>query len=71
MIEKGFTGVMSCLQNLNEEPENWYPGGYPLVTMMTVELRKGHNKPVIRKALTNLKGQLFQLYQKEREEWGI
>ena len=59
LIEKGFTGVMSCLRNLSDEPENWLPGGIPLVTMMTVELRKGKNSPVIRKALTDLNGQLF------------
>jgi 6-phosphofructokinase len=41
LIEKGVTGVMSCIQNLTAEPENWVPGGYPLVTMMDVELRKG------------------------------
>ena len=45
---------MSCLRNLSDEPENWIPGGYPLVTMMKVERRKGQNKPVIKKALTDL-----------------
>lgn len=47
---------MSVLRNLKDKPENWIPGGYPLVTMMTVEKRKGKDKPVIRKALTDLNG---------------
>jgi hypothetical protein len=27
LIEKGFTGVMSVVRNLADEPEKWIPGG--------------------------------------------
>lgn len=53
---------MSVLRNLKESPENWIPGGFPLVTMMNVERRHGKDKPVIKKALTELDGGLFKLF---------
>ena len=45
---------MSVIRNLNEDPEKWQPGGFPLVTMMNVEVRHGKNKPVIKKALVEV-----------------
>ena len=56
IIEAGETGLMSCVKNLQNEPENWEAGGYPLVTMMNLERRGGKNKPVIKKALVELDG---------------
>ena len=53
---------MSCVRNLDKEPEEWLPGGYPLVTMMNLETRKGKRVPVIKKALVELKGPLFLAY---------
>jgi len=63
LIQKGFTGLMSCITNLKESATNWIPCGYPLVSMMNVELRKGKDVPVIRKALTELDGELFKYYK--------
>ena len=60
---------MSCIRYLDKNPEDWVPCGTPLVTMMTVERRKGADKPVIRKALTELKGELFQIFSQERDTW--
>jgi hypothetical protein len=60
---------MSCVRKLDNEPENWLPGGYPLVTMMNIEVRKGKPVPVIKKALVTLEGPLFKLYESRREEW--
>lgn len=37
--------------------------------MMNVEHRKGKDVPVIKKALTELDGELFQLFKAERERW--
>ncbi len=54
---------MSCITNLKESATNWIPCGYPLVSMMNVELRKGKDVPVIRKALTELDGELFKYYK--------
>ena len=71
IVQAGRTGLMSCVRNLENEPENWLPGGYPLVTMMNIELRKGKNVPVIKKALVELEGPLFKLYESKREEWAL
>ena len=62
---------MSCIRNLENEPEDWLAGGYPLVTMMNIEVRKGKKKPVIKKALVELEGPLFKLYESKREEWAL
>ncbi len=56
LIEKGITGVMSVIRNLDKKPTEWLAGGYPLVTMMDVEKRKGKDVPVIKKALVDLNG---------------
>lgn len=63
IIETGHTGLMSCIRNLNNEPEEWLAGGYPLITMMDLEVRKGKNVPVITKALVDLNGPLFGLFK--------
>jgi 6-phosphofructokinase len=36
IIQSGQTGLMSCVRNLEKEPEEWLPGGYPLITMMNI-----------------------------------
>jgi diphosphate--fructose-6-phosphate 1-phosphotransferase len=69
IIETGHTGLMSCIRNLSKEPEEWLAGGYPLVTMMDIETRKGKNVPVITKALVDLDGVLFGLFKSERGKW--
>lgn len=69
IIETGHTGLMSCIRNLNNEPEEWLAGGYPLITMMDLEVRKGKNVPVITKALVDLNGPLFALFKSERAKW--
>jgi len=45
--------------NLDQAPIHWEAAGYPLVTMMDVETRKGKDVPVIKKALVELDGPLF------------
>jgi 6-phosphofructokinase len=62
LIETKHTGMMSCIRNLHLAPEQWEASGYPLVTMMEVETRKGKDVPVIKKALVELDGPLFNIY---------
>lgn len=71
LIEAKFTGMMSCIRGLHREPQHWQAAGYPLVTMMDVEQRKGKNVPVISKALTDLQGPLFGIYAQYRDLWAI
>lgn len=42
-----------------------------MVTMMDVEVRKGKEVPVIKKALTELDGPLFAVYKKYRTVWDL
>ena len=42
-----------------------------MITMMNIEVRKGKKKPVIKKALVELEGPLFKLYEEKREEWAL
>merc|ERR1719316_1474481 len=45
--------------------------GMPLTHMMNVERRKGKEKPVIRKALTELEGEPFKAFCEQREAWRL
>lgn len=71
IVESGLTGLMSCVRDLSKEPEEWLAGGYPLVTMMNIEHRKGHDVPVIKKALVELDGYLFKLFESKRDQWSV
>ena len=41
----------------------------PITKMMNMERRKGQMKPVIRKALVDLKGKPFKYFEEHREQW--
>jgi len=65
------SGYMSGLRNLAAPVEEWEPCGFPIASMMTLERRHGEEKPVIRKALVDLNGKLFQSFAKERGRWAV
>jgi pyrophosphate--fructose-6-phosphate 1-phosphotransferase len=70
LIREGASGYMSCVKNLKEnDPTKWIAAGCPLPTMMHLERRKGKDVPVIKKALVDLEGQMFQSYVAVREKW--
>ena len=46
-------------------------GGVPLTSMMTVERRKGKDKPVIEKALVQLSGAPFKAYEAMKLTWAM
>ncbi len=72
LVSLGFNGYMSVLRGLhNENPSEWIPAGCPLMTMMNVERRKGKDVPVIKKALVELDGPLFQCFDKVRDIWAV
>jgi len=71
LINSGLTGYMSCIRNLTESPEKWIPGGVPITMMMNLERRNGQMKPVIRKALVDLKGKPYLRYASMRETLGL
>ena len=67
LINSGVTGYMSSVRNLTDKPENWIAGGIPITMMMNMEKRHGHMKPVIQKALVDLKGKPYLKFAAMRE----
>ena len=43
----------------------------PLTMMMNLERRHGKNKPVIQKALVDLKGKPFKAFAAKRRQWAL
>lgn len=41
------------------------------MTMMNLERRDGKNNPVIKKALVELEGDLFKIYEQKRKQWAL
>jgi len=71
LISKGETGLMSSIRNLDAPVSNWVCGGCPTTLMMNLERRKGKMKPVIKKAIVDLKGRPFQLFALQRARWAL
>jgi pyrophosphate--fructose-6-phosphate 1-phosphotransferase len=67
----GFTGYLSSVRNLTKPSKQWICGGIPLTMMMNVERRHGKDKPVIQKALVDLKGKPFKELVKNRDKWAV
>lgn len=67
LINSGLTGYMSSVRNLTDAPENWACGGIPITMMMNMERRNGEMKPVIQKALVDLKGRPYLKFASMRE----
>ena len=71
LIAGGLTGYMSAVRNLARPAGEWQAGGIPITMMMNMEIRHGHPKPVIRKALVELEGRPFRTFAVKREEWAL
>ena len=69
LIASGVTGYMSSVQNLTAPAHEWIAGGIPTTMMMNMERRHGEMKPVIQKALVDLKGKPFTYFTAHRDEW--
>ncbi|MDR2516952.1 MAG: diphosphate--fructose-6-phosphate 1-phosphotransferase [Spirochaetaceae bacterium] len=71
LIAAGLTGYISSVRNLVSPASEWIAGGAPLTMMMNLERRRGHTKPVIRKALVELMGAPFRAFAEERDVWAL
>ncbi len=71
LINFGLTGYLSSVRNLTEAANDWIAGGVPLTMMMNMERRHGEMKPVIKKALVELDGPVFQKLEANREDWAL
>ena len=69
LIHKGYTGLMSIIRDLEKDPCDWLPGGISLPSMICKEKRKGKDTLVIKKALVELDGDLFKIFEVERKKW--
>lgn len=71
LISEGKTGYMASVKNLTKPADQWLPGGAPITMMMNMEKRHGAMKPVIQKALVDLKGKPFGKLVEKREDWAM
>ncbi len=71
LLGDGKTGYIASVKNLMKQPTEWLPGGMPLAGMMTVERRKGKEVPVIKKALVELEGRPFKVFEQQRPGWAL
>ena len=71
LIENQCSGMISTIGNLSAPAINWTAGGMPLTHMMNIERRAGKEKPVIKKALTELLGKPFLTFVNQRLSWMV
>ena len=71
LIASGLTGYISSIKNLVAPASQWIAGGVPLTMMMNMEQRHGSKKPVIKKALVDLKGEPFIAFESQRDTWAV
>ncbi len=69
LVHRGQTGMMSSVTGLDDFVENWTCGGVPLTALMNIERRKGKDKPVIKKALVDLRSLPFKTFAAHRDAW--
>jgi len=69
LIAGGYTGYMSAITKLKEGVDNWGAAGIPITSLFNMEERKGKQKPVIQKALVDLKSDSFKSFEKQRGSW--
>lgn len=71
LIDEGATGYMAFVSDMTKPVEEWGIGGVPLASLLHIEMRKGKEKPVIQKALVDLKGKPFAYFQLNRERFKL
>ena len=69
LVAAGLTGYLSSVRDLLKPASQWKAGGVPLTMMMNMERRHGKEKPVIQKALVDLKGKPFKALEAVRQKW--
>ncbi|MDE3055863.1 MAG: diphosphate--fructose-6-phosphate 1-phosphotransferase [Verrucomicrobiota bacterium] len=68
-VRDRITGALCTIPNLAEEVSKWQVKAVPLISLMTLEERKGKKRPVIAKALVDLHGKAYSLFRQRRENW--
>lgn len=70
-LSSHLSGYMCFISDLHKPIQEWGFGMVPLPSLMQMEMRKGKLKPVIEKALVDLKGRPFQCFERYRKSWEI
>jgi diphosphate-dependent phosphofructokinase len=71
LVREGANGYMAAVSPLKGAPCDWELVGIPLAALMSLEMRKGKQKPVIKKSLVNLRGKHFQSFAGKRDGWAL
>lgn len=71
LVRAGLTGYTATVMNMTKSSDEWIAGGVPVTKMLTMEIRKGKEKPVIQKALVDLDGAPYQELVSNREAWAV
>jgi pyrophosphate--fructose-6-phosphate 1-phosphotransferase len=71
LIDEGLTGYMATVQNLHHHHTEWTIAAIPITQLLHMEQRSGKSKPVIKKALVDLNGKPFQMFDEMRKKWAI
>jgi pyrophosphate--fructose-6-phosphate 1-phosphotransferase len=69
LLALGQNGLISSVTNLDGPVSDWVCGGVPITMMCHMERRRGHMKPVIKKALVELDGRPFRCFASQRKDW--
>lgn len=70
-VRDGLTGMIGSVQHLRKPADEWEMKAVPIVQLMHFEMRKGKEKPVIQKALVDIKGEPFVYFASARKSWEI
>jgi pyrophosphate--fructose-6-phosphate 1-phosphotransferase len=71
LIASGLTAYLASVKNLTAPAAEWIAGGVPITMMMNLEQRHGSKKPVIKKAMVDLKDKPFLAFEKNRATWAV
>jgi pyrophosphate--fructose-6-phosphate 1-phosphotransferase len=71
LLRAKLTGYTVNVQNVTKSSDEWVAGGTPVTMMLNMEVRKGRDVPVIKKALVDLDGAPFKKFAEGREKWAL
>lgn len=71
LIANKMTGYMAAISSLHCDVKEWRSHAIPLASLLHFERRGGSRKPVIRKTLVDLTGEVFRYFAGKREEWRL
>lgn len=71
IIARKMSGYMTGITELNLPVSEWIPHAVPFASLLHFERRGGARKPVIRKTLVDLSGELFRYFADHRRKWRL